>query len=116
MSGTIIGVHIIVAHMGCYSARMPGVWMDEALESGRENANVWFDIAAVPYVVTRPKYVDKIRNAVGFDRVLFGSDHPAVGDTSIQSMVDEVKGASCLTSEEKAKVLRLNAAKLFGFY
>ena len=109
-------VKVIVAHMGCYSAKVPGVWMDEALELGKENENVWFDIAAVPYVVTYRKLVDKVRRTVGFDRVLFGSDYPAVGGggVSIESMVAEVKNSNCLTEEEKAKVLGLNAMKLFG--
>jgi len=109
-------VKVIVAHMGCYSAKVPGVWMDEALELGKENENVWFDIAAVPYVVTYRKLVDKVRKTVGFDQVLFGSDYPAVGggEVSIESMVAEVKGSNCLTEEEKAKALGLNAKKLFG--
>jgi len=105
-------VRVIVAHMGCYSARMPGIWMDEALELGRENENVWFDIAAVPYIVTRENFVDKIRKTVGLDRVLFGSDYPAVSGATIESMVAEVKSSNCLTDEEKAKVLGLNAMKL----
>jgi len=107
-------VRVIVAHMGCYSARMPGIWMDEALELGKKSENVWFDIAAVPYVVTREKFVEKIRKSVGLDRVLFGSDYPAVGGVSIESMVAEVKDSPCLTEEEKAKVLGLNAVKLLG--
>ena len=109
-------VKVIVAHMGCYSAKVPGVWMDEALELGKENENVWFDVAAVPYVVTYRKLVDKVRRTVGFDRVLFGSDYPSVGGggVSIESMVAEVKDSNCLTEEEKAKVLGLNAMKLFG--
>jgi hypothetical protein len=105
-------VPVIVAHMGCYSARMPGIWLDEALELGRENENVWFDIAAVIYLVTREKFVDKIRRTVGLDRVLFGSDYPAVNGVSIRSMVDEVRNSRYLTEEEKAKVLGLNAVKL----
>lgn len=109
-------VKIIVAHMGCYSAKVPGVWMDEALELGKENENVWFDIAAVPYVVTYRKFVDKVRRTVGLDRVLFGSDYPAVGEggVSIESVVAEIKCSICLTEEEKAKVLGLNAMELFG--
>ena len=109
-------VKVIVAHMGCHSAKVPGVWMDEALDLGKENENVWFDVAAVPYVVTYRKLADKVRRTVGFDRVLFGSDYPAVGggEVSIESMVAEVKDSNCLTEEEKAKVLGLNAMKLFG--
>ena len=90
--------------------------MDEALELGKENENVWFDIAAVPYVVTHRKLVNKVRRTVGLDQVLFGSDYPAVGggEVSIESMVAEVKDSNYLTEEEKAKVLGLNAVKLFG--
>jgi predicted TIM-barrel fold metal-dependent hydrolase len=109
-------VKVIVAHMGCYSAKVPGVWMDEALELGKENENVWFDIAAVPYVVTYRKLVDKVRRTVGFDRVLFGSDYPSVGGgvVSIESMVAEIKGSKHITEEEKEKILCLNAVKLLG--
>lgn len=108
-------VKVIVAHMGCYSAKVPGVWMDEALELKKENENVWFDIVAVPYVVTHKKLVDKVRRTVGFDQVLFGSDCPAIGGgkISIKSLVDEVKGSSCLTQEEKERILQLNAVRLF---
>ncbi len=108
-------VKIIVAHMGCYSAKVPGVWLDEALELGKENENVWFDIAAVPYVVTYREFVDKVRRTVGFDRVLFGSDYPAIGggEVSIRSMVAEVKGSNFLADEEKERILRLNAVRLF---
>ncbi|MFX0080067.1 MAG: amidohydrolase family protein, partial [Candidatus Hermodarchaeota archaeon] len=87
-------VPVILAHMGCYSSRSPGIWFDEALELGKEYENVWFDIAAVPYVVTREKFVDKIRETVGFDRVLFGSDYPAVNGVSIESMIAEVRSSS----------------------
>jgi predicted TIM-barrel fold metal-dependent hydrolase len=109
-------VKVIVAHMGCYSAKVPGVWMDEALELGKENENVWFDIAAVPYVVTYRQLVDKVRSAVGFDRVLFGSDYPAIGggEVSIESMVVEIKNSKHITEEEKKKILGLNAVKLLG--
>jgi len=109
-------VDVVVAHMGCYSVKVPGVWMDEALELGEENENVWFDIAAVPYVVTYRKLVEKVRENVGFDRVLFGSDYPAVGggEVSIESMVSEVKKSNYLTEEEREKILGLNAVSLLG--
>jgi len=107
-------VPVILAHMGCYSSKSPGIWFDEALELGKENENVWFDIAAVPYVVTREKFVDRIRRTVGFDRVLFGSDYPTVSGVSIESMIAEVKTSEYLTEEEKEKILGLNAMRLLG--
>jgi len=107
-------VQVIVAHVGCYSARSPGIWLDEALELGRENENVWFDIAAVPYVITHEKFVGKIRRTVGLDRVLFGSDYPAVSGVSIESTIAEVKSSDHLTDEEKDMILGFNAMRLFG--
>jgi len=107
-------VPVILAHMGCYSSRSPGIWFDEALELGKENENVWFDIAAVPYVVTREKFVDRIRRTIGFDRVLFGSDYPAVNGISIESMIAEVNSSDHLTSEEKENILGHNAMRLLG--
>jgi predicted TIM-barrel fold metal-dependent hydrolase len=109
-------VEVIVAPMGCYSAKVPGVWMNEALELGKETENVWFDIAAVPYVVAHRKLVDKVRRTVGFDRVLFGSDYPVVGvgAVSIESIVAEIKRSENLTEDEKEKILGLNAVKLLG--
>jgi len=107
-------VQVILAHVGCYSSRSPGIWFDEALELGKENENVWFDIAAVPYVVTREKFIDAIRRTVGLDRVLFGSDYPAVSGASIESMIAEVKTSEYLTEEEKEKILGLNAMRLLG--
>jgi len=107
-------VKVILAHMGCYSAKVPGIWMDEALELGKENENVWFDIAAVPYVVTYEKLADKVRRTVGMDRVLFGSDYPAVQGVTIESMIVEVRGSNYLKEEEKAGILGLNAVELLG--
>jgi len=107
-------VQVILAHMGCYSSKSPGIWFDEALELGKENENVWFDIAAVPYVVTRERFVDRIRRTVGFDRVLFGSDYPAVNGVSIESTVAEVKNSDYLSGEEKESILGLNAMRLLG--
>jgi len=86
--------------------------MDEALELGKNNENVWFDIAAVTYLVTREKFVQKIRDTVGMDRVLFGSDYPAVQGVSIKMMVDDVKTSRPLTETEKEKILGLNAIEL----
>ena len=107
-------VKVIVAHMGCYSAKVPAIWMDEALELGKINENVWFDIAAVTYLVTRENFVQKIRETVGMDRVLFGSDYPAVQGVSIRMMVDDVKESRYLTETEKEKILGLNAIELLG--
>lgn len=107
-------VQVILAHTGSYSSKSPGIWFDEALELGKDSENVWFDIAAVSYLVTRQEFVDKIRKTVGFDRVLFGSDYPAVNGVSIGSMIAEVRSSNHLSEEEKEKVLGFNAMRLLG--
>ena len=108
------GVPVVLAHMGCYSARSPGIWLDEALKLGKNHENVWFDISAATYVVTEERFVDKIRKVMGMNRVLFDSDYPAVRGLDIRSMVAEVRGSRYLTKEEKIGILGLNAAKLLG--
>jgi predicted TIM-barrel fold metal-dependent hydrolase len=88
--------------------------MEEALQLGKTYDNIWFDVAAVTYTLTEKSYVERIRDAVGFDRVLFGSDYPVVQGTSIKTMVSDVRASPYLTNEEKAKVLGLNAFKLIN--
>lgn len=107
-------VPVIIAHMGCYSTRSPGVWFDEALKLGESFENVWFDVSAVSYVVTEKQFFDKIRGAVGVKRVLFGSDYPAVQGLSIKAAVEGVRNSACLTELEKAQILGLNAIGLLG--
>jgi predicted TIM-barrel fold metal-dependent hydrolase len=63
-------------------------------------------------LVTRERFVDRIRKTVGFDRVLFGSDYPAVNGVSIESMIAEVKNSDYLRREEKENILGLNAMRL----
>ncbi len=105
-------VQVILAHMGCYSSRYPGIWFNEALELGKNHENVWFDIAAASYIVTEKEYVNKIREKIGVNRVLFGSDYPAVMGSDIKSTVEEVRETQHLTEKEKEKILGLNAKKL----
>ena len=107
-------VPVVLAHMGSYSARHPGIWLEEALKLGRRYGNVWFDIAAVTYLVNEGRYLEEIRRAVGLDRVLFGSDYPAVQGSSISDAVDDVLNSPLLTWEEKAGILHLNAERLLG--
>ena len=107
-------VPIILAHMGSYSRRYPGIWFDEALELGKKYSNVWFDVSAVPYLLTEWRYVEKISREVGWDRVLFGSDYPVVGGSSIMSILSIIQNSNLLSENDLEKVLYLNALKLLG--
>lgn len=107
-------VPVILAHMGSYSARYPGIWLDEALRLGEDYDNVWFDISAVTYLVTKRSFSDKIRKKVGFDHVLFGSDYPALGGVSIKSIVAKIRSSPYLTDKEKIQILAKNARDLLN--
>ncbi len=105
---------IVLAHAGSYSAFKPGIWFDEAVELGSKFDNVYFDSSAVSSFIFSKKSVDRIRKSIGLDRLLYGSDYPAVWGSNMKYEVDVIKRCSHLTDDEKAKVLGLNAAKLLN--
>lgn len=107
-------VPVILAHMGSYSSRYPGLWLDEALRLGENYGNVWFDISAVTYLVTKKAFAEKIRERVGFDHVLFGSDYPVLDEVSIKSMIAEIRNSPYLTNKEKIQILTKNARDLLS--
>ena len=90
----------VAAHMGGYS-----VWDTDA--KSLVGKNVWFDTSSTMWEVTPDKMVQMIR-AHGADKVLFGSDYPAV------SLVDEAQRIEALelTDEEKDMIFYKNAATL----
>lgn len=102
---------VVVAHMGSYSLRNPGIWLEEALALGRF-PHVWQDLAAVGYLLSDRAIVERAREKLGMDRVLFGSDYPAVLGTDIKTMVKAVEESPYLTDPEKEQVLHSNAARL----
>lgn len=103
---------IVLAHAGSYSAWKPGIWFDEALELSKKFDNVYFDTAAVSDFILSEKILARIREAVGLDRLLFGSDYPVVWGTDMKSEVNFVKYCKHLNAEEKEKLLGLNAANI----
>jgi len=104
----------ILAHTGSYSAIRPGLWLDEALNLGKEFDNVYFDSSAASHVVYTDKVIERIRENVGIDRLLYGSDYPVVEGSNMKYEVNVIKNCQSLTNEEKDKILGLNAAKLLG--
>ena len=105
---------IILAHTGSYSALKPGLWLDEALELGKEFENVYFDSSAASDVLYQKKVVKRIRKSIGIERLLYGSDYPVVDGSNMQDEVNIIKNCGYLTAEEKSLILGLNAAKLLG--
>ena len=90
----------IAAHMGGYS-----VWDTDA--KSLVGKNVWFDTSSTMWEVTPEKMVQMIR-AHGADKVLFGTDYPAV---SLRAEADRIESLD-LTEEEKDMIFYKNAEKL----
>lgn len=110
-------VPIILAHLGSYSKDEPGIWFEEALHLGADYPNVWGDLAAVAWLVEREWRVERIRETMGFHRILFASDYPAVANqVSIRYMTDLIRENPYLSAAEKADILGRNAARLFGIH
>jgi len=105
---------IILAHTGSYSAYKPGIWFDEALELGKKFDNVYFDSSAVSSFVFSKKILERIREDVGLDRLLYGSDYPVVWGSNMKYEVDVIKGCRHLTNDEKENILGLNAARILN--
>jgi len=105
---------IILAHTGSYSAFRPGLWLDEALNLGKEFENVYFDSSAASHFIYSEKVVERIRESVGIERLLYGSDFPVVQGSNMQYEVGVIRNCQYLTDKEKNMILGLNAAKLLG--
>ncbi len=92
----------IAAHMGGYS-----VWDTEA--KYLIGKNVLFDTSSTMYAVTPEQMADMIHKH-GADKVLFGTDYPAL------STIDEANRvlALDLTDSEKEMIMHGNAEKLLG--
>ncbi|MEM1769659.1 MAG: amidohydrolase family protein [Nitrososphaerota archaeon] len=107
-------VKFILAHMGSYSSKYPGIWFREAVELGKKYSNVWFDVSAVPYLLLEKNYTEIIHREIGWDRILFGSDYPVVYNSSISSLISYLEKYSYLSEKDFCKVMGLNAVRLLG--
>lgn len=105
---------IVLAHTGSYSAREPGIWFEEALALGKNFHNVYFDSAAVSSFIYSEKILKRIREEVGLDRLLYGSDYPVVWGSNMAYEVNVVRTCECLSEDEKKKILGLNTARILN--
>lgn len=103
---------VILAHTGSYSAYKPGIWFDEAFELGKRFDNVFFDSSAVSNFIYSEKILNKMREEIGLDRLLYGSDFPVVWGSNMKYEVNLIKNCKYLTEEEKESILGRNAAKI----
>jgi predicted TIM-barrel fold metal-dependent hydrolase len=98
------GVPVVCAHWGGglpFYTLMPEV--REALE------NVYFDTAISPFLY-RPEIYRYVREMVGADRIIFGSDYPAMAPSRLLREIEAVG----LKAEDRELILAGNARRLLG--
>jgi predicted TIM-barrel fold metal-dependent hydrolase len=98
------GVPVVCAHWGGglpFYTLMPEV--RRALE------DVYFDTAVSPFLY-RPEVYRLVRDLVGADRILFGSDYPVVSPSRLLQEIESLG----LPDEDKALMLSGNARRLLG--
>ncbi len=71
--------------------------------------NCWFDTAAMPFLY-RPEAIRAMIQAVGLEKILYGSDFPLLPPSRYYQELDKTD----LTSEEKEAVFGQNAQKLLN--
>ena len=93
---------IIMAH--------PSVpWQDEAIAIATHKANVWIDLSGWSPKYFEPKLVQAARTYLQ-DKVLFGSDYPAITPERWMRDYKELN----LPAEVTEKIVKSNAAQLLG--
>ena len=92
----------VAAHMGGYA-----VWETEA--KSLIGKNVWFDTSSTMWRVKPAQMVKMIREH-GADKILFGTDYPAVSLKEEAERIEKLR----LTKKEKEAIFWQNAEKLLG--
>lgn len=77
-------------------------------EVAKAMENVYYDTAASPFLYSKKIY-GVLREIVGIEKILFGSDFPLVSPKRYFQEMEEVG----LTEEDRAKILGLNFLKFF---
>jgi hypothetical protein len=95
----------ILAHLG---GGLP--WFGFLKRTVREVLrNCWFDTAAMPFLY-RPEALKAFAEAIGEDRLLFGTDYPLLPPSRYYKELER----SGLPDETRSKILGQNAARLLG--
>ena len=98
-------VIFVIAHMGAYSALMPGIFFREALEAARL-PNVYLDTSAVD-----PLFIERAVEEIGYEKLLYGSDFPYVVGLGLEDPLREILELD-IPWEAKRAILRDNAVRL----
>jgi uncharacterized protein len=97
-------VPVVCAHWGGglpFYTLMPEV--REALE------NVYYDTAISPFLY-RPEIYRHVRDLVGADRIIYGSDYPAIAQRRVLNEID----TAGFPAEDREMILSGNARRLLG--
>ena len=105
-------LNIVMAHLG-------SAWWDERVELAQKYPNIYFDTSQgfsapdrIPYSPHRglaEADVPRIFRKIGMDRILFGTDFPALAP---QPQIEQIMRLP-LTDEEKQKVLAENVKRVY---
>lgn len=93
---------LVLAHMG-------GNQQWNEVEEYLVGKNVYFDTGVVLDKMDEEQFLRMVRNH-GVDKILFATDSPWSGQKEFLKIINEMN----LTSEEKEKILGINACKLLG--
>lgn len=100
---------IVAAHMASYSAQHPGIWFKPLLETMERYPNIYTDISAVHTEILK-KSMDEVIELVGIERILFGSDHPAVRGCPMSTVARIID--NLFEETENKKIMGENASFL----
>jgi uncharacterized protein len=104
-------LRIVMAHMGSFPL---GVWFKEAMIVTLENPNVYVDLAALrPRELIDEQLLEKAIRWVGSEKIIFGSDSPAVVDYPMDVAVQTILSAN-ISVEDRENILGGNACRLLG--
>ena len=105
-------VPVVLAHAGGYSAYYPGIWHRESVEMASKYENVYLDLSAVFYLTHDKKTVEMWREYGIMDKIIYGSDYPAVEGMSLDQSLEIIQKSPYLEQKEKEMILFKNATKL----
>ena len=70
----------------------------------------YYDIALTAF----DPVFDLLRQVVGLDRIVFGSDYPQVPDHFVQASIQTLAGSPTLDDQARMQIANLNGRKLLG--
>lgn len=99
-------VRVILAHIGCGWDGDPGHQVRAIQKS--KHGNVYADTSSAKSIM--PRLIEWAVQEIGADRVLFGTDTPLYFAAMQRARI----GHADISDEDKRRILRENAVKLFG--